>query len=206
MSTSTTTNYGWTIPNDDELVKNGAAAIRTLGQDIDTSAVDFGGGLRLIETRTVTTSSSESFSNVFTSDYDYYKIMFNIIYSSTTANGVLRFRNNTTDTTATNYRTQFGRITSVNSLAFTIQNTQAQGIYHDGGIASTNSFGEILIYCPPISVIPFFIANDAGLGSTYTQRSYAGGSYDTASTHNGVTLYPSNGTFSGSISLFGVKK
>ena len=34
---ATTTNYGWTTPNDTDLVKNGAAAIRTLGSSVDTT-------------------------------------------------------------------------------------------------------------------------------------------------------------------------
>jgi hypothetical protein len=34
---ATTTNYSWTTPDDTDLVKDGAAAIRTLGSAIDTS-------------------------------------------------------------------------------------------------------------------------------------------------------------------------
>lgn len=37
MTTTSTANYGWTIPNDSELVKDGAAAIRTLGNAADAS-------------------------------------------------------------------------------------------------------------------------------------------------------------------------
>jgi hypothetical protein len=37
---ATTTNFGWTTPNDTDLVKNGANAIRTLGSAIDTSNED----------------------------------------------------------------------------------------------------------------------------------------------------------------------
>lgn len=40
----TTTNFGWTTPADTDLVKDGAAAIRTLGNGIDTSLVDLKGG------------------------------------------------------------------------------------------------------------------------------------------------------------------
>lgn len=40
----TTTNFGWTTPADTDLVKDGAAAIRTLGSNIDTSLVDLKGG------------------------------------------------------------------------------------------------------------------------------------------------------------------
>jgi hypothetical protein len=41
---ATTTNFGWTTPNDTDLVKDGAAAIRTLGNGIDTSFLDLKGG------------------------------------------------------------------------------------------------------------------------------------------------------------------
>jgi hypothetical protein len=39
-----TTNFGWETPDDTDLVKDGAAAIRTLGQAIDTSLMDLEGG------------------------------------------------------------------------------------------------------------------------------------------------------------------
>jgi hypothetical protein len=41
---ATTTNFGWTTPDDTDLVKDGAAAIRTLGSSVDTSFVDLLGG------------------------------------------------------------------------------------------------------------------------------------------------------------------
>lgn len=40
----TTSNFGWTTPADTDLVKDGAAAIRTLGNGIDTSFLDLKGG------------------------------------------------------------------------------------------------------------------------------------------------------------------
>jgi len=41
---ATTTNYGWETPDDTDLVKDGAAAMRTLGNSIDASFVDLKGG------------------------------------------------------------------------------------------------------------------------------------------------------------------
>lgn len=41
---ATTTNFGWTTPDNTALVKDGASAIRTLGSSIDTSFVDLKGG------------------------------------------------------------------------------------------------------------------------------------------------------------------
>lgn len=41
---TTTTNFGWDIPQSTDLVKDGATAIAALGQDIDTAFVDLKGG------------------------------------------------------------------------------------------------------------------------------------------------------------------
>lgn len=41
---ATTSNFGWSTPDDTDLVKDGALAIRTLGNNIDTSLVDLKGG------------------------------------------------------------------------------------------------------------------------------------------------------------------
>jgi hypothetical protein len=41
---ATTTNFGWETPDDTDYVKDGAAAMRTLGNSIDTSFVDLKGG------------------------------------------------------------------------------------------------------------------------------------------------------------------
>jgi hypothetical protein len=40
----TTSNFGWTTPADTDLVKDGASAIRTLGNGIDASFLDLKGG------------------------------------------------------------------------------------------------------------------------------------------------------------------
>jgi archaellum component FlaG (FlaF/FlaG flagellin family) len=41
---TTTTNFGWDIPQSTDLVKDGATAIAALGQDIDTALIDLTGG------------------------------------------------------------------------------------------------------------------------------------------------------------------
>jgi agmatine/peptidylarginine deiminase len=77
---ATTTNYGFEIPDDTDLVKDGALAMRDLGQDVDTQLFTaLGGdypGLRLIKTQTIGTSvSSVSITNAFSATYDSYKII-----------------------------------------------------------------------------------------------------------------------------------
>ena len=41
---ATTSNFGWETPDDTDYVKDGAAAMRTLGNSIDTSMGDLKGG------------------------------------------------------------------------------------------------------------------------------------------------------------------
>ena len=66
---ATTTNYGWTTPDDTALVKDGASAIRTLGSSVDTSlkTVSDGRGLVHINTTSFTSSSAVNMSaSIFT--------------------------------------------------------------------------------------------------------------------------------------------
>ena len=78
---ATTTNYGWDTPDDTDLVKDGALAMRDLGGDIDTTLYTaLGGaypGLRLIKKQTVGTAvSSVAVTNAFSTTYDNYKIVY----------------------------------------------------------------------------------------------------------------------------------
>ena len=57
---ATTTNFGWTTPDNTDLVKDGASAIRTLGSGIDTSFVDLKGG-----------TSGQILSKASNTDLDY---------------------------------------------------------------------------------------------------------------------------------------
>jgi hypothetical protein len=77
---ATTTNYGFEIPDDTDLVKDGAAAMRELGQDVDTQLFTaLGGnypGLRLVKKQTIGTGvSSVTVTGAFSATYDNYKIV-----------------------------------------------------------------------------------------------------------------------------------
>lgn len=41
---ATSTSFGWELPDDTDLVKDGAAAMRTLGNSIDASMTELRGG------------------------------------------------------------------------------------------------------------------------------------------------------------------
>ena len=82
----TTTNNGWTYPESTDLVKDGATAIQTLADDIDTTLGVYApstSGLTLINTTSFSGVASQSVNDVFSSTYDNYRIVFNIDTGST---------------------------------------------------------------------------------------------------------------------------
>jgi hypothetical protein len=78
---ATTTNYGWTTPNDTDLVKNGASAIRTLGSAVDSSLWTAGysaGKNKIINGDFGIWQRGTSFSNPTSGDYgaDRWRISY----------------------------------------------------------------------------------------------------------------------------------
>jgi hypothetical protein len=76
----TTTNYGWTYPTSTDLVKDGATAIQTATQGVDTTLFTaLGGaypGLRLVKKQTIGTAvSSVQVTNAFSATYDNYRVV-----------------------------------------------------------------------------------------------------------------------------------
>ena len=57
---ATTTNYGWTTPDDTALVKDGASAIRTLGSSVDTSVKALSPGTTAGDIDYYTTSTAKA--------------------------------------------------------------------------------------------------------------------------------------------------
>jgi hypothetical protein len=57
---ATTTNFGWTTPDNTGYVKDGALAIRTLGSAIDSTLYDLDRVGQVIQTVTATSTSSSS--------------------------------------------------------------------------------------------------------------------------------------------------
>jgi hypothetical protein len=126
---TTTTNFGWDIPQSTDLVKDGATAIAALGQDIDTAFVDLKGGTtgQLLAKASGTDLdfswttpgagsgstfiSRTTFSNVatvnvdpFTNTYETYLVVIENISGATAADDIqIRGRYSTTTHTGSDY-------------------------------------------------------------------------------------------------------
>jgi hypothetical protein len=107
---TTTTNYGFDIPQSTDLVKDGATAIATLGQDIDTAMNTALGTKKagMVLLNTTSFSGAVSFSlpaDTFTAAYENYKILVKLTDSPSVALNV-RLRASGADNTSALYNQQ----------------------------------------------------------------------------------------------------
>lgn len=115
---ATTTNYGWTTPNDTDLVKNGASAIRTLGSAVDTSLFNITNGKNVglvpIATTSFTAQTNIDILNCFSSTYDNYLIETLVYNTGTTGDYFfnIQFLDGSTPITANYANAQFYMNTS----------------------------------------------------------------------------------------------
>lgn len=149
---ATTTNYGWTTPDDTALVKDGAAAIRTLGSSIDTSLNTALGtkkaGLVLLNTTSFSGVSSQSINNVFSSTYRNYKIVHNCPAGSGSYLN-LRLRASGTDESSLLYSNATYSYRSGNAAAASTANENANWASLIDN-TSNGAFVDINIYNPNI--------------------------------------------------------
>jgi hypothetical protein len=199
-----TPTYSWPLPDDTDLVKDGAKAIRDLGNAIDTTVGTLpGAGLVHIETQTVSAVGAIIFNNVFSSTYQTYKIIVDEI-PSTTANFTMRFRVGGADNSTSQYIRQFifgngstvgaGRLGNLSSFEF-------------AGSRVGRNLHEIIIR-NPADALPKggFHQNSSSYQDTnITTVFQAIGFYDTT-VFDGFSLLTSTGTMTGTASVYGFAK
>ena len=154
-------------------------------------------GLVHINTTTFSAVSSVSLNDVFTSDYQNYEIVLPFESSSTGADMTLRLRAGGTDSTATNYYIQQLYILANNSPSGVYGNN-AQYVFSGSG--TTKYAGRITLYRPNEAVYTFansFFWNQA------PSLMFRGMEHQLATAYDGLTIYPSTGTITGTIRVYG---
>jgi hypothetical protein len=201
---ATTTNYGWTTPDDTALVKDGAAAIRTLGSSIDTSLNTALGtkkaGLVLLNTTSFSAVSSQSFNNVFSSTYDNYKILITAS-SATDTDLQIRLRVGGSDnSTASSYVLQ--RITASSTTVGGVRQTDS---YWRGYSFRDNDYNsqEITLYRPFLTK-PTLFSSYGNYGESNALIFGFTGSHNQSTSYDGFTMF--GPTVTGTISIYGFNK
>jgi hypothetical protein len=208
---ATTTNYGWTTPDDTALVKDGAAAIRTLGSSIDTSLNTALGtkkaGLVLLNTTSFSGVASQSINNVFVSTYTNYRVVMQLTGTSgSSAEMRMRLRVSGTDLTTTynsaNKTMAFGTGTTTFDVATGPTDRWNLGYVSNAGDGRFS--GAFDIYNPFTSLTKTITGFSTGTNTgAYRMFSISGGDNSTLSSYTGFTIYPTAGNLTGSISVYG---
>ena len=202
-----TANYSFPTPADTDLVKNGADAIRDLGDAVDTAMNTALGtkksGLVLLNTTSFSGVSSQSISDVFSSTYANYKIVLSNLKQNPYQTISMRLRVSGSDNSTSNY---YHRAIRATATTFDTISANAQSSW-DIRATSPNVGMGMAIYD---ITNPNLTANTIMYGNiTYTDddvtamRVFNGGFYfnDTTS-FTGFTLIGS-GNITGRVSVYG---
>lgn len=195
---ATTTNYAWTTPDDTDLVKNGALAIRTLGSAIDATAFSTFIGQKLISTTTLS-GSSISLSSI-PQTYRNLRLVFRSV--TTSAGVALRLRING-DATANrhnggrNYSTAPG-----GANTFTDTSILGTGTNH-----ATAGTGLSHVWIPDYTnTTTWKFANVMSISSDATTTFYSQfsvGAYNQTGAITSIDIFPTSGTMGGTVLLYG---
>jgi hypothetical protein len=200
---TTTTNYGFDIPQSTDLVKDGATAIATLGQDIDTAMNTALGtkkaGMVLLNTTSFSGVSSANIDNLFSATYRNYKIVLAGKVASGDADITMKFRKAGSTTTDSNYIRQYLHSTgaSVNSGLVT-----GQTFARIGNLGSTQSGVEVTLYSPFLSESTILLGSSPTSTNTTSLRLEAG-AHTTTDSYDGIQVAPTSSTITGQISIYG---
>jgi hypothetical protein len=207
---ATTTNYGWTTPDNTAYVKDGASAIRTLGSSVDTSLFSVTGGknvgLQYIATGTATAQNRLNISSCFTSAYSSYRVVVTNLTHSTANNLFLRFSVAGTDTAGSAYNTQ--RLEIAGGAATPVNLPTASNISPSYVASSAGSFAAFSFdvinpqAAAPTNLNGLAWRYDAGAG-LYTI--VFGGLQDSNTQFDGISLVGNTGNISCTMKVYGYR-
>lgn len=201
----TTANYSWPTPADTDLVKDGAEAIRDLGNAIDSTVFANSPGLVHINTTSFSAVASVSINDVFSATYDSYMIKA-AITGSVSSNANIRFRVGGVDASGANYQSQYivGSGTSVSGARATTDTSAVDMILSN--VTTTNYARVVEIHNPFKTVVTtWFNAGPSDSGGSIAFIQY-GGVHTLTTSYTGFTALAQSGNITGSISVFGYKR
>ena len=204
---ATTTNYGWTTPDNTDLVKDGALAIRTLGSAIDTSMNTALGtkkaGMVLLNTTSFSAVASQSINNVFNATYRNYRILIDAEGAGSSTDLQLRLRVGGVDASGAN--TYRRTVLDVNGSSVTA-NRNDNSFALLGEVNSNDGAPSWFV----IDITQPFLANETNWMSINSRNqlnsflSIVAGYHDVTTSYDGFTIFTAGGTnMTGQVSTYG---
>jgi hypothetical protein len=157
-------------------------------------------GLSLISSSSFSASSGQSFNDVFTSTYTNYRIVAGIT-GSTTSDFRFRYRLSGTDNTTANFHYQRGTFSGSSATAARTVDTTFGLIGSNAGNRQAYSFD---VFEPQAAQEKkALIYGSAGDGAGTLEANFYVVNNGLSTAFDGITIYPSTGTFTGRISIYG---
>jgi hypothetical protein len=204
---ATTPIYGFEVPDDTDLVKDGALAMRDLGGDVDTTLgtalnSKLHAGLVLIKTQTIgTTVSSVTVTDAFSATYDDYKITISGGVAS--AQNVLSMK---MGATATGYYSARLFYTYA-AAAVTAGNSSAATSWAFVGGMTANGLSMDIDLFQPFTAKQTTYTGVFNIASTTGSVQNTGGYLDNTTSYTDFEIIPNLGTLTGGkISVYGYAK
>jgi len=149
-----------------------------------------------INTTDFSAASSVSLDNVFTSDYDNYRVMFT---GSSSAGGTLlmRLRSSGSDATGSDYSRQLLESYGTTVLA---SSATATSVYVTW-LSTILGFMALDMFSPHLSVLTAY----SSMGGKPSNSIQVIGHHNVASSYDGLTIYPTSGTITGTIRVYGYR-
>jgi hypothetical protein len=204
---TTTTNYGFDIPQSTDLVKDGATAIATLGQDIDTAMNTALGtkkaGMVLLNTTSFSAVASQSLpANTFSATYSNYRMIITLTTVATNGSINMRLRAAGSDNSSSLYQRQ-----RLNAGSTTVQASRiSNGSFFALGDYEVSSNIQIIsydIFRPfETATTAFMGMGGVGLSSTGPEIIIQTGGHNSATSFDSLTLLP-DGTITGNVRVYG---
>jgi hypothetical protein len=190
-----TPNYSWPVPVNTDYVKDGAEAIKDLGDAIDATVFGLpapASGLTLVSATTIGTAvSSVSVNDVFSATYDNYRILLTST-GSPAAELRLRYRVSGADNTVANYDNQnlYASATTITAARTSLQTSTTVG-------STGNNFQTpfaVDIFNPFIAKTTLHMSNNSQNGDVLF---FVGGRFSPTTSFTGFTIFPASGTITG---------
>jgi hypothetical protein len=207
---TTTTNYGWAIPQSTDLVKDGATAIATLGSAIDTSVNTALGtkkaGMVLLNTTTFSAVASQSVSDVFSATYDVYRLVFQGT-SAGDGSFTFRLRVSGSDASGTDYWYAGSYLTSDSGTQAALKAENATSLslqeWANKGLLATVDIAAPFL--ARVTTMNYHVSYNEGTVGGQQRTVMGSGAHEQLTSYTGFTI-ASSANITGSVSVYGYNK
>jgi hypothetical protein len=171
---------------------------------VQTQLVNQPYGLVHLNTTSFSAVASQSIENVFSANYDNYRVIFVGTCSATNVNFSMRLRVSGADNSTSSYN---GRTLDITTALNLNADTSATSFLTMSNLSTIDSSAmQLEIYRPFATALTSYSAStSAEIGGARMTR-ISGGYFNATTSFTGFTVFPGSGNITGSISTYGYRK